>query len=160
MVCQVVVDKPLRPITIGKIKIEFFYRKHIDLESITQKKSPASYFNVSSAELTAFDLVRYVSAAGGVNHAATVLYELSELINVSKLVEATQSCQIETVNIQRLGYLLSKVNADLDLAQLHDYLNNKNLRYRKLVSDRTNQVLNRNEYWHIDANVDIEMNEI
>lgn len=67
-------------------------------------KSKAGYFNVSSPEITAFDLIKYVKHVGAFHNVAKVLQELSSKINPEKLVEAASFFDMPT--IQRTGYIL------------------------------------------------------
>jgi len=57
---------------------------------------------VSSPELTALDLVRYVHVAGGVDAVATVLADLGGKIVGGKL--AALAAHFDRAHVQRLGY--------------------------------------------------------
>ncbi len=84
-VFQVMVNKQLKPIICGKIKIEFIYKKSLD--NLPIKKTPVKigYLNIASAELTLMDLLLYPHHSGGLNHIATVINELIENIDPEKL---------------------------------------------------------------------------
>jgi hypothetical protein len=43
--------------------------------------------NVSTHEMTAFDLVRYVKSAGYLNHVATILSELQEKFDLTRFTQ-------------------------------------------------------------------------
>ena len=51
------------------------------------KKTMSGMMQIATPEMTAFDLVRYMDAAGQVNHVATVLCELVEQLDAKKLAE-------------------------------------------------------------------------
>jgi len=103
-----------RNICNKKLKITFFAKKNLLNEGIIQKKTPAGYINVSSPELTAFDLLENINIFG-INRITTVLQELYEemrphqLSKIAKLID-------NKANIQRLGYILDTVVNDEKLA--------------------------------------------
>jgi predicted transcriptional regulator of viral defense system len=111
---QVITNKPLRPITIGRTKIIFIVKKSLQDDVMATKmtiqmKTPTGYMNVATSETTAFDLVHYVEHAGYLNNIATVLTELLDKINPEKLLFAAKNEKVAIV--QRAGYLLTKLMA-------------------------------------------------
>ena len=109
MAFQVVTDKQLSPIKAGRSRISFHFRKNMDALSagIIDQKTDTGSMKVSSPELTALDLLRYLHAAGGIDAVATVLSELSERIDPSMLAQL--SAHFERSAVQRLGYLLERL---------------------------------------------------
>ena len=93
-----------RNISNKKLKINFFAKKMLLNEGIIQKKTPAGYFNVSSPELTAFDLLENINIFG-INRITTVLQELNEEMCPSRLFKIAKLID-NKANIQRLGYIL------------------------------------------------------
>lgn len=81
-----------------------------------KRKTESGYVNVSSAELTAADLVSYHNRIGGLNRVCTVINELAESISPKKinkdLVES-----MSTTTIQRLGIIFEKYVNRPDLGQ-------------------------------------------
>ena len=75
---------------------------------------------VSSAELTALDLIRYIHATGGIDSVATVLADLGEKIDGDKL--AAIAPHFERATVQRLGYLLDRAGHAAAAEPLHKYL--------------------------------------
>ena len=76
---------------------------------------------MSIPEATAIDLIGYCHRVGGLDHVATVLYELVEQIDPQKLVNVAQNVPITWV--QRLGYLMEIVDAGKKVNFLGDYVN-------------------------------------
>lgn len=111
-VFQVVTTKTLRSIQAGRARIKFLTKKKITPNSYQPVKTPTGYMNVSTPEITAFDLVRYVKSAGHFNLVATILSELQERLDVDRLRNILKLENLETANMQRLGYLLELVEAD------------------------------------------------
>jgi predicted transcriptional regulator of viral defense system len=105
---QVVTDKRLPEIRVGRSAITFYYRKDIAAVSkgIEDRKTDTGQMKVSSLELTVFDLVRYPHASGGLDNVATVISDLADHIDATKLADL--SVAFERPVIQRLGYLLER----------------------------------------------------
>ena len=105
---QVVTDKRIPRIRIGRSIIAFYYRKDIKalVNAVVEHKTDTGYMKVSSVELTALDLVRYPHAGGGLDNVVTVLSDLSEQIQPRKLAKTSSAFEVSTV--QRLGHLLDR----------------------------------------------------
>lgn len=106
---QVISGKRLPKIRAGRSMIAFYFRKDIDtvIAGIEDCKTNTGMMNISSAALTALDLLRYPQASGGIDNVATVLFELGSKINAKQL--AALSSSFERPVIQRLGHLLDRV---------------------------------------------------
>jgi predicted transcriptional regulator of viral defense system len=107
---QVVTSAPLRPVTTGRVRIRFFQKAGIERVPTEKKKTYTGYMQVSTAEATALDLVRYPHACGGLGNVATVLGELAEKMAPEPLAAAVQGA--ESAHVQRLGYLLELVGRE------------------------------------------------
>jgi predicted transcriptional regulator of viral defense system len=106
MVDFVITETPApRNIITPGMKIYFISKHSWQQTDIVQKKGVAGYINVSSPELTAFDLIIYVDKIK-FNLAVTVLQELYEVMKPSALKRVAK--QMETSVIQRLGYVLDR----------------------------------------------------
>ncbi len=161
MIFQVMTQKRLRSIIVGNQKIVFYYQKTFpETRVLQQKKTPASYFKLSTPELTAIDLVRYMDAAGQVNHVATVLYELAEKINIETLSQSVQSGVAKMPDVQRLGYIFDVIHVGLDLQCLENSIQVQKPNYIRLVSDAQKKVIEHNRHWYVLVNELIEMDEI
>lgn len=104
---QVVTGKRLPRIKAGRSLIAFYFRK--DMESVAtgieERKTDTGAMKVSSAALTALDLLRYPQAAGGIDNIATVLKDLAAAIDGAQL--AALAAAAEKPVVQRLGHLLA-----------------------------------------------------
>ena len=103
---QVVSPKRLPRILAGRSLIVTYFRKDIDRLKlgIEARKTDTGMMQVSSAALTALDLLRYPHASGGTDHVATVLLDLGQKIDPQEL--AALSEVVERTVVQRLGHLL------------------------------------------------------
>ncbi len=108
-VFQVVVAKSRRPISCGKMRVDFIVRKNAAQIPTEKVNTPAGELKISTPEATALDLVGYAGHCAGLDNVATVLSELAEKINVGKLRQMAELSPISWV--QRLGYLMELVGA-------------------------------------------------
>lgn len=143
-----------RNISNENLKISFFSKNDWELDDIVQKTTDAGYLNVSSAELTALDLIAYVDKIG-LNRATTVLQELSQTMKVSVLSKTAKRYPITSV-IQRLGYILQKVLGEDKLAEaLMKVLDNKTFVPIPLSTSKEKKG-ETDETWKIIKNMEIE----
>jgi predicted transcriptional regulator of viral defense system len=106
---QVVSDVPFRPVKVGRVRIEFVKKAGVERCPVVRLNTSTGTMAVGTPELTAMDLVRYVSHAGHLNNVATVLSELGDKIDPARLLEVVELTAVEVSVVQRLGYLLDKV---------------------------------------------------
>ena len=109
---QVISAKRLPKIRAGRNLIVFYFRKNV--QAVTAgtegRKTDTGTMRISSAALTALDLLRYPQAAGGIDSVATVLSDLGEKIDPEQL--AALSALVERSVVQRLGHLLERFGYD------------------------------------------------
>lgn len=78
MELQVAVDRPLRPVSWGRVRVHFIESSRLPDIPTVRMRTETGYMKVSTPEATAFDLVHYYHHAGSLSNAATVLGELAE----------------------------------------------------------------------------------
>ena len=109
---QVMSAKRLPKIRAGRNLIAFYFRKN--LEAVTagteNRKTDTGTMMISSAALTALDLLRYPQASGGIDNVATVLFDLGQRIDPEQLTSL--SALVERPVVQRLGHLLEHLGHD------------------------------------------------
>jgi predicted transcriptional regulator of viral defense system len=99
---------PLRSTKVEGIKINYVVKSLLPKVGIEKRKTETGYINISSAELTAIDLVEYQHRVGGLSRVATILHELTEAMSPEKLNDVLQN-KFSLSSLQRLGYLLDCV---------------------------------------------------
>lgn len=151
---QVICQKKIPDLTLGKIKICFYVSKEFDAIPTQELKTPAGYVKVSTPEGTTFDLMRYLHQSGHLNHVATILSELGDVIDAKKLPFVGQKLSIRYS--QRLGYLLDLLGHKPLTKSLHQLVSDKNLIYIPLRSDSPAQNAEKNTKWHILVNENVE----
>lgn len=112
MELQIVTSKRLPVSRYGRSRIVFYHRKDFDTVSagIEDGKTDTGRMKISSAALTALDLLRYPRTSGGIDNIATVLSDLAHKIEPRQL--AALSAQVERLVVQRLGHLLEFLGYD------------------------------------------------
>jgi predicted transcriptional regulator of viral defense system len=142
-----------RSIVNKKMKLYFVSKSSWEQSGIVQMKTRAGYINVSSPELTAFDLLVY-SSKFGTNRVATILQELYEVMKPAalKCLANTQ----ETAVIQRLGYILDRIVENEKLSNvLFKILENRKL-FTVPLSIRKQKKGVTDEKWKVIVNMQIE----
>jgi predicted transcriptional regulator of viral defense system len=106
---QVISAKRLPKIRAGRNLIVFYFRKDMEAvkAGIEDRKTDTGTMKISSAALTALDLLRYPRASGGIDNVATVLSDLGQKIHPEQL--AAISVTVERPIVQRLGHLLDRL---------------------------------------------------
>lgn len=156
---QVVTNKVIRTIEVGRILIRFLYGVKQDLVPIERVQVKTGYVNVSTREATAFDLCKYYRASGYWNNVATILSELKEQLDPIKLKLLATSNLYELPVIQRLGFLLSlpAVGGDALVDSLKDFIIQKNARWIPLQSGKNLTEVKRDFSWRIYINEEVEV---
>ena len=153
---QVITNKRLPQLRVGRSNITFYYRKDLGpiAAGIVDRKTDTGHMKLSSPDLTALDLLRYPHAGGGLDNIATVIADLSEHMDAGKL--ATLAAEYERSVSQRLGYLLDRFAHNDRAVALHRMLTKKStLPWVELEPslakdiDLTPEPLERNERWHV-----------
>ena len=112
-VFQVMVDRHRRPISCGRVRIEFVINKNLANANlantlITKLKMRTGYMNVSTPEATMIDLCVFLQRSGGIGRVSTILSELAEIVTNeilnNLLIKSPLNC------IRRLGYLLDTLD--------------------------------------------------
>jgi predicted transcriptional regulator of viral defense system len=115
---QIVVPRQERPLGLRGLSIRFFRKRDFASTPLQSRKGHSGMLPVSSPEATALDLVRYSRQIGGLDVVLTVLAELAESIDPTKLAAAAAT-ETETAQIQRLGWLLDHLGQTALADALH-----------------------------------------
>ena len=138
------------------------YRNKMPSEFLLTRNSETGTIYYSNAELTAVDLVQYEQHIGGLSRAATILEELSELIDFSKISESLFAYS-SLAAIQRLGFILDVVLQEEQRANdLYDLLckYTRTFKYVFLSTRHSADVQEKNTRWKIKINTNIEVDDI
>lgn len=95
--------------------LRWVYRPSINSQFILTRNGEGGVIRYSSAEYTALDLVQYAHHCGGLGEVATVLAELVETMEPSK-ISSELLAEFKGVTVQRLGYILDEVLKSHEIA--------------------------------------------
>ncbi len=152
---HVIAKKPaLRKIKNRKLTISFFTKENWDKDQVVEKKTEAGYINVSTPELTAFDLVHYNKKIGGLNRIIPILEELSEEIKPSLIVRMAKKQKAPAT--QRLGYLLNEMGNKSLSNSLFKAIENKKLKEIPLSLAHINRIGNVDKQWKVIINTELD----
>ena len=153
---QVVAGTILRPLTVGRVRIRFFFRRQMAMAITETVKTSSGYIPVSTPEMTAYDLVRYRKGAGSIDHVATVISELAERLDPKRLLAIAAKGE-EMPVVQRLGYLLDRTGHG-DLARdLLAFVHKHKPKMVALEPRSSESVSDRDQRWRILVNTTIEV---
>jgi len=114
----------------------------------------------STPEATALDLVRFYERVGDLSHVATVLGELAEKIDASKLVIAAAEAEGESAVAQRFGYLLERMGASKAATKLSRWVDRRSPKPVLLTSDNPGQEIASDARWRVIVNDKVEPEDI
>jgi predicted transcriptional regulator of viral defense system len=160
MIFQVITDIRLRPLSVGNQQIIFHFKKQLPNKIYLQQiRSPASYFYISSPELTILDLVSYMDVSGQLNVVATVLYELVDQVDFREILKIVEAGETKIFIAQRLGYILEIIKPSVNLDNLRELIMAKKPKYLKLLPGGQ-EILRKDNNWRILVNEEIEMDDL
>ena len=151
---QVMVRANRRAIACGEVRVQFVARKDLERTPVVEKNTRRGTLRVASPEETALELVGYADQCGGLDNVASVLAELVEAIEPTRLVGAAGLCPIAWV--QRLGYLLD-VGGHHELGDvLVPHVKEHAHVVAPLVRAKTKTGAERVERWKLAVNASVE----
>jgi predicted transcriptional regulator of viral defense system len=113
MVFQVVVPRQLRPIEIGRHRLQFVYQSPAAFaetnrpEWLGRIKSDAGFATVAGVELTLLDCARYFRKASGIGGVAQIVLDIGAKAKPATL--RALAAHYESATVRRLGYLLDRL---------------------------------------------------
>lgn len=141
------------------LKINYISIDKIPEKLLEKRKAEAGYLNVSSPVLTATDLVQFERRIGGLNRAATVLFELMEVLKPSDFNDDIIAHAAITT-LQRLGYLLEFAcsNTELSDALYITLEKNKSRLFRiPLKASAQTKGFSSDNRWKVIVNTEIDI---
>lgn len=154
MSLQVVTDRPTRPVEVGRVRIEFHVRRDMGAVAATAMPTETGSMQVSTPEMTAFDLVRFAPVAGSWSNVATVLSELAERLDPARLVRLAAAFAVP--DAQRLGFVLDRLGERRLADPLAEWLSSRRLRPAVLSTRRSSGRHRPDPRFRVVANVALE----
>lgn len=151
---QVITNIDKRNISIGRNQI-LFNRKRNTIDIPTAKrKTLTGYFNISTPEVTLFDLVEFQKQVGGLEQVGLIAMELSEKLDNTALVETAEYYPMPV--IQRVGYLLDVIGQENLSNNLAELIQARNTVYSFLNPAESRERINKNVRWKLFINEELE----
>lgn len=118
---QIMTDRPIRPVHVGRTQLRFFVKRHIERTPTLQPEGAMAPLRVSTPEATAYDLVRHAGSIGGIERAAETLRPFASRLRLREL-RRVLAAEGEVSVAQRLGFVLEAIGKK-DLAEaVHGWL--------------------------------------
>ena len=159
MTFHVVTDRPTRGSRIGRSRLAFHVRKRMASARVARLQTETGSMSVSTPETTAFDVVRFMRASGGVSNVATVLGELAESVSAPELGRV--AADYGTPTVQRLGFLLDHIGESVLADEVEQSLKARRFRPTLLVSIPHQSPVGRSadSRWRVVENESVESDE-
>ncbi|MBI2207560.1 MAG: type IV toxin-antitoxin system AbiEi family antitoxin [Candidatus Rokubacteria bacterium] len=153
---QVVTDRPLGVIEIGRVRIRFVKKARLSRTATIGVKTPTGEMRVSTPEATALDLVRYPEHCGGLSNVATILRELAERLDGGELVRVAE-VDGEVAYAQRLGYLLDRAGRPEIARALAEWVDARAPRATPLSPGAPITGTERDGRWRVAVNEEVDL---
>jgi predicted transcriptional regulator of viral defense system len=151
----------LRPTRKETIKINYLTKQSIPEHFIEKKKTESGYINISSAELTALDLLYYKNRVGGLNKIGTILVELVEEFKKERL--NNEFVKMNTAaSIQRLGFMIETITEKRAFADcIFDTAQKATIPFNRipLDSDQPSIGFSSMNRWNVVLNTEIDLDQ-
>ena len=160
--CVMIEPPSMRNKMTDKYNTLYFCKSNIPNSYIERRQTRTGYINISNPELTAVDLLTYQKKIGGVTRAATMLAELVEKIDFSRLDDFFIK-SVPVSSLQRLGYILEIVLEEQAAADsLYKLLKQTdvNLQTVPLKPDKPTNAYEQNYRWKVTINQEIEIDDL
>lgn len=144
-----------RKINNDSFLINFTEKRNFPLFGIEDKKTDTGYFKISNIELTFLDLIYFEQSVGGYNRIMSILEELSENINLTKMKEVVKNDFPLSV-FQRAGYIAEDVLVNTKLAVIFENKLAKLNPQTVLLKSSVEKNGEKNAKWNLIINTEIE----
>ncbi len=161
MLTQVMTVEPRIKASEKNPLLEWHYRQVIPENLISTKNGEIGVVRYSSAELTAVDLVQFAGHVGGYQRVATVLAELIEMVDMSKMRDIQDNTT--RAALRRLGCILENVLEENDKAdELFEIIRGQGREWNTICLSNAHPYNHNvpNNRWRVNLNIKIEIDEI
>jgi hypothetical protein len=107
-VTQVLLRRPRRPITVGKIHIDFYVKSKLETTPLTEIPGLPAPLAVSSPEATALDLIAFSHQLGGIERVLEVIKGLEGAMTGTGMRSALRA-GVPVTLLQRIGWVFEKL---------------------------------------------------
>jgi predicted transcriptional regulator of viral defense system len=154
MVFQVMVARARRGLECGGVRVDFIARRDMEHTSVVRRETATGVLRVASPAATAVEVVAYAPRCGYLDNVATVLAELAESVEGDLL--ASEARRAPTAWLQRLGYLLERVEQQSLADHVHAVMVERNTFHVPLAPWLSMEGAPRNARWKLAVNTQVE----
>ncbi|MHB1241479.1 MAG: type IV toxin-antitoxin system AbiEi family antitoxin [Gammaproteobacteria bacterium] len=126
-VVQVITEKPMRPITLSRVRLEFHVKVGLHRTPLAEIRGLPAALAISSAAATALDLTTFSKSVGGMARAVEVIAGLLPAIDAAGLRQALAVEPMVTAK-QRMGYIFDILGAETLANIVHQSLPRRTVR--------------------------------
>lgn len=119
-------------------------------------KTPTGLMQVSTPETTVVDLVRFAKSAGHLDHVASVIAGLSDLLQTKRLLAAVRAAD-DIPNAQRLGHIFDQIQQRELADALYEHVKPRIARTQLLRPGRIANDAKEDTRWRIVVNTPLEV---
>ena len=121
---QVVVEKPRPSLVVGRLRVDFTAKQHVERTPAVRAVAAGAAFQVSTREATLLDLIRHQDAVGGLEAVARVARDFSRELTPAGLADALDGLD-QVAAAQRLGFVLERLGAGCGAKSVARWLSGK-----------------------------------
>jgi predicted transcriptional regulator of viral defense system len=156
---NIIITSPpnIKSINKSHLAINFLSHKNWNETFIENIKTSNGYLKMSSIELTCLDMCYYQKQSGGINNIVQVIEELSEKVDIEKLLLVTKN-YTSLMAVQRLGYILDFTKKQGIANDLYNWFKSKKS-YPTLLDIQQTDIKNKvtGNRWKVITNTAIEL---
>lgn len=160
MKTQVITVAPRIRKSAKNLFLDWNYRQRIPENFLMRKKTECGTLLCSNPELTAIDLIQFSNHVGGLQRSATILDELMDSVDIKKMTGLAPFTTVST--LQRLGYILEFILQRQDDADSLFEILKAIGRWNsiRLSQEQTRRDVATSNRWHVNKNIDIELDDL
>lgn len=143
---QVMVGAQRASQTIGRLRLDYTYKKNIEKTPVVLVNTTVSRMRVSTREATLLDLIRHQTEIGGLEAVVRVAHDFAPALEVQGMVQALNAID-QTRAAQRLGFVLERLSLPELSKAVEDWLQKRR---------RTQQPLETGDNFELD---ELEVNQ-
>ena len=154
-VFQVITDPARRAINVRGGRVKFFNKKNMQNTLTIKRNTYTGTMNISTPEVTVYDLIKFSRLVGGVDHVANVIAEMMEQVKVAELRVAASIYPLPV--LQRTGYVFERIGYIPAVKMLQQLIAQEKPVYTPLEVSGPSVRNPKDEKWKVILNTDIEI---
>lgn len=121
---QVALSRQRAPLVVGKLRVEFVYKKNASKTPVETARMGVAPLRVSTREATLLDLFRHQSTVGGLEATARIVKDFAKAMSPQGLKSALDALDL-TPPAQRLGFVFEQLRLEKFASTVEDWLSKR-----------------------------------